>query len=387
MAVGRIGKPARAPRGAEHNSAAPAAGGACLRPRSHPPVSSVSSVPASPAVVPRRLLVRLHNWIGDVVVGVPALRLLAAHGVEPVAVGKPWAASLLAGHGWTVRTLDRGLRARARQWHGLALPQPRRDIDVLLFATSLSSALECRLGGLRAMGYDTDLRRLVLARSLPRPHGVHALEETWRLACRYLGVDLPAPASIGLTVAPDRLAAARRRLAAHGVTSGAFVLLCPFALGRFEGQSKAWPGFPALARRLQADGLRTLVCPGPGAEQAAAQVDFATSTVLDGVALGEYAALLSLAALVVANDTGPGHIAAAVGAPLISVLGPTDPARWAPWGPTVHVLQRGRTNWPGVDEVLAQARSMLAGHESDDGGAAGRPQSPASGGGSSDAFR
>ena len=35
-------------------------------------------------------------------------------------------------------------------------------------------------------------------------------------------------------------------------------------------------------------------------------------------------------------------MAAAVGAPLLSVLGPTKPEQWAPWGPGVTVLRR----WP-----------------------------------------
>ena len=313
--------------------------------------------------VSRPLLVRLHNWIGDVVVGVPALRLLAAHGIAPTLVGKPWAASLLAGHGWTVHALEPGLRARGRQWRRLRASQAPRladGIDALLLATSFSSALECRLGGVRPIGYDTDLRGALLARSVPRPHGVHALEEAWRLACRFLGVgDPPPPASIGLVAAPEAVRSAKTRLAAHGVASG-FVVLCPFATGRFEGRSKAWPGFSELAARLAAAGMRTVVCPGPGAEEAAARADFPASVVLDGVPLGEYAALLGMATQVVANDTGPGHIAAAVGAPLISVLGPTDAARWAPWGPTVRVVQRGPTVWPAVDEVLALAGSTSA---------------------------
>lgn len=322
---------------------------------------SQSSAPA-----PRRLLVRLHNWIGDVVVGVPALALLAEHGVEPTLLGKPWAASLLAGHGWTVHALDQGLRARAAQWRRLAAARPgAARAEALLLATSFSSALECRLGGVAATGYATDSRRLLLAHSVPRPHGVHALVESWRLACRFLGLGgLPPPAAIGLLAPPDGVRAARARLAAHGVGAG-FVVLCPFAVGRFEGRSKAWPGFAELAARLAADGVPTVVCPGPGAEEAEARAGFAAGTVLCGVPLGEYAALLGLAALVVANDTGPGHMAAGVGAPLISVLGPTDAARWAPWGPTVRVVQRqGRAAWPGVDEVLALARSMRDGGRS-----------------------
>ena len=305
--------------------------------------------------MPRPIVVRLHNWIGDVVVGIPALRLLAEHGCEPTLIGRPWAASLLAGHGWRVVPLARGLRARSAQWRRL---RPRvaagagDGIDAVLLATSFSAALECRLGGAHAIGHDTDHRRLLLARSVPRPRGVHALEENWHLACRFLGVDAPPPASIGLAVAPDALAIADARLVAAGVGAG-FVVLCPFAVGRFEGQSKAWPGFDALADRLAAAGRQTVVCPGPGDEERDARARFPASAVLTGVPLGEYAALLSLAAAVVANDTGPGHMAAAVGAPLVSVLGPTDAARWAPWGPTVQVVQRTDGAWPDEDEVAA----------------------------------
>ena len=74
--------------------------------------------------------------------------------------------------------------------------------------------------------------------------------------------------------------------------------------------------------------------------------------------------MLQGAALVVANDTGPGHMAAALDRPLISLTGPTNAARWAPWGSNVHVLQHpssnGQTVWPSVDEALALAQQLLA---------------------------
>jgi heptosyltransferase-2 len=74
--------------------------------------------------------------------------------------------------------------------------------------------------------------------------------------------------------------------------------------------------------------------------------------------MGTYAALMRVAALVVSNDTGPGHLAAAVEAPLLSVLGPTDPGLWRPWGPTVQI-DRHWPRWPTVDEVLARTQQIL----------------------------
>jgi heptosyltransferase-2 len=61
----------------------------------------------------------------------------------------------------------------------------------------------------------------------------------------------------------------------------------------------------------------------------------------------------------ISNDTGPGHLAAAVGAPLISVLGPSDPALWRAWGPTVQVL-RGAGTWPAMGVVMDAVARTLA---------------------------
>jgi heptosyltransferase-2 len=317
---------------------------------------------ASPA-----LLVRLHNWIGDVIVGLPALALLAEHGVRVELVGKPWAASLLAGHGWPVHVQPQGLRARAAQWKALnasllgeRLRVGGKPIDALLLATSFSSALECRLGGVRAYGYDTDSRRWLLARARPRPQpqGLHMVEEQWRLACALLGIERPVPREIGLVVTPAASAAADALLASHGV-DGPYAVLCPFATGTLHGRSKVWPGFQQLARTLRERGVPVLLCPGPG-EEDAAEAGYPGTTILPRVPLADYAALLQRATVVVANDTGPGHMAAAVGAPLVSVLGPTDSMRWGPWGSRVRVVQRP-DGWPPFDAVLAQVLQRLGG--------------------------
>ena len=42
----------------------------------------------------------------------------------------------------------------------------------------------------------------------------------------------------------------------------------------------------------------------------------------------------------ISGDTGPLHIAAAVGTPIVSIFGPTDPARNGPWSPDDIAISR-----------------------------------------------
>lgn len=316
-------------------------------------------------MTPRPLIVRLRNWVGDVILGVPALRLLESRGYQLQLVGKPWAASLLAGEGWAVETLAHGgWRQRATQMRGLrqrcAALDPGFDLrlNALVLPFSLSSALDTRLAGLRALGYAHEGRSLLLRRAVPRRAGVHELRSYWDLACTLLGETSAPPPAIDLAVDAQARRGAVRRLVEAGIADD-FVVLCPFAGGTFEGQDKRWPDFARFAAEAaRAWGRPLLLCPGPG-ETMQARTDFPDATVLDGVPLGEYAALLQQCALMVSNDTGPGHLAAAVGAPLLSVLGPTDAAQWGPWGPTVTLAQQAG-GWPGVNQVLATGRALLA---------------------------
>ena len=53
-------------------------------------------------------------------------------------------------------------------------------------------------------------------------------------------------------------------------------------------------------------------------------------------------AALSRAGLFLGNDSGASHLAAASGAPTLALFGPTDPALWAPVGPSVATLRAPR---------------------------------------------
>ena len=147
-------------------------------------------------------------------------------------------------------------------------------------------------------------------------------------------------------------------MAALGLEPG-FLLACPFAGGTYDRADKRWPHFAAYVERARAEfGRPVVLCPAPGEEVVVAQRDYPRGLTLEGVDFGEYAALIAEAALVVSNDTGPGHLAAAVGTPLLSVLGPTIPEHWGPWGRQVH-LERGWPQWPAADAVMDRTRALL----------------------------
>jgi heptosyltransferase II len=313
---------------------------------------------------PRRpLIVRLRNWVGDVTLSVPALQRLDDAGYALQLIGKGWAADLLAGHGWSVHKQPGSFAERVgllrRLHHEARATDPAFDgrLNALCLPDSFSSAIEFRLAGLRALGHAHEGRSLLLARTLPLSHTLHALQVYWRFADSVLGQSAPLPQAIGLRVTDAHRAQAQALRRAHGIESGCIVI-CPFAGGTWSQMDKTWPGFADLARSfLPTLGRSVVICPGPG-EEAIAREHFAQATLLPDVGLGTYAALLQEAALMIANDTGPGHIAAAVGTPLVSVLGPSDPALWRAWGPDVQIVQ-GPAGWPEAQAVAMAAQDAL----------------------------
>jgi heptosyltransferase-2 len=303
----------------------------------------------------RPLIVRLRNYVGDVVLSLPALELLQSHGYALQLIGGRWVPSLLAAYDWPSVARPKGFGRRVAQLRRL-----RRDAltvdplfdareNMLVFPNAFSGALEPRLAGLHAVGNAFEARSLLLARAVAPLWG-HAAEHFWALACRFLQVEQPLPRHIQLASRPEDQQRADELLRQHGVAPG-FIVVCPFAAGVFEKQPKNWPSFPEFTRALCARGRQVICCPGPGEGEIARQ-RHPDVLAIDGVDLSTYAAVLRRATRVVANDTGPGHLAAAVGVPVVSVLGPTVPEQWAPWGPTVRIV-RHWPRWPTVDEVMA----------------------------------
>ncbi len=309
------------------------------------------------------LVIRLRNFVGDVVLCIPTLQRLTEAGYGLQIVGKAWAQDLLAGHGWSIRPYASGTLARVKQLRALrrdakaADPKFDKRLNALTFPFSFSSALEMRLAGLRCLGHSNEGRDLLLARCVKQPLVNHVLGVYWQLADTLLAQDLPPPAAANLQLSAVQRARATSALAQRGIAPG-YVVICPFASSESARQARCWPPFQRfVGEQLASLGRPVVICPGPDEESAALR-DYPCAVALEGLPLGTYAAVLAGASLVIACDTGPGHMAAAVCAPPLSLLGPTDPSRWRVLGPRVRVLRRVG-GWPDEAEVLQAVREML----------------------------
>ncbi|HUF22520.1 MAG TPA: lipopolysaccharide heptosyltransferase I [Vicinamibacterales bacterium] len=110
--------------------------------------------------------------------------------------------------------------------------------------------------------------------------------------------------------------------------------------------NKRWPPerFGEVAAFLRArHGLRSVVAWGPGEKMLAEAVvsgSEGAAVMSPALPLIDLAALLRDARLMVSGDTGPTHIAGALGVPIVSPFGPTNPARNGPWDPADIVVSK-----------------------------------------------
>jgi heptosyltransferase-2 len=287
--------------------------------------------------------VRLPNWLGDTVMAVPSLAAVRAAWPEArVLAAGPWAA-LLAGHGLVDVLVDypRAWSGRLRAADAVSRFAP--DLAILL-PNSFESALAAWYwGARRRIGYAAGGRAELLTDALPLPRPrAHQVDE-------YLALVTHAGAPVGPrdpVLAPPALDAperveVRRLLEEAGVPSSASSPRVGVHLGAVSGSAKLWP----LERvtqlcQLLADAPATALLLGAPADAAAAAQVTASAPALTMVGRDRPAllpALLSELDVLVSGDTGVAHLAAALGTPVVTLFGPTDPRLSAPRGPAAVV--------------------------------------------------
>lgn len=188
----------------------------------------------------------------------------------------------------------------------------------------------------------------------------------------------PPPVRSAVLASPDLQVSAAERadgeawLRAQGMAGRPLVLLQPAnkrtmrwnGVRRADDDDKSWPAerWAALARAIsyRMPQAQILLC---GAPAEAAYLD-SLLAIIDTPALridaailplGRLKALLQMAHSMVSVDTGPAHLAAAVGCPLVVLMGARWPQLWAPRSASgsAVVLLGGLPSVQRVDEIDA----------------------------------
>jgi heptosyltransferase-1 len=199
------------------------------------------------------------------------------------------------------------------------------------------------------------LAALLYTNAVAVPREQHAIARNRALGLAACGTDVAAPPAFGLQEAA---------IAGHDLieaTSRPYAVL----LTNASRPTKRWPDdrWRAVARELQARGLRSLLFAGSAAEEQDTRrraEGMADAWVAPRCGIDTVAAVLARARLVVGLDTGLSHLAAALGAPTLGIFCDYDPRLVGITGPAPCASLGGVDAAPAVEEVVAAADGLLA---------------------------
>jgi len=341
-----------------------------------------------PAEGIERLLIRGTNWIGDVVMTLPAVA--AVRRTWPRArisiLAKPWVAEvyrLSPDADEIIPFEEPGRHAGIPGKWRLAADLRRYGFDcAILLQNAIEAAIVVRLADipLRA-GYNSDGRGSLLTHSVrrsPEIRKVHQID--YYLAMVEAVGCLPAGRNVRLFPGADYAGIAQRLIAEFGLEENRSLI--GIAPGAAYGPAKKWlpERFAAVADRLIDDtGAQAVLFGSAGDRSSTAAVAQSAHHPLVDIAgkttLKEAIAVIARCNLFLSNDSGLMHVAGALGIPTIAVFGSTNPATTSPAGKKSVVIHHDvgcapclKPDCPtdfrcmemiGVEEVYVAAQKLL----------------------------
>jgi lipopolysaccharide heptosyltransferase II len=316
------------------------------------------------------LLLRLPNWVGDLVLALPVIQAAATpEGGRPLLLLGP------APFGSILVPRFPGARylawTRASRYALLAPLRRERPDTALLLTESFSSALLVALAGVpERIGFAAEGRSFLLTVRIlrPRPARSTARAAEYRRLASAAGIDVreedPALEARG----PEREAAAHL-LASLGRGGTPYAVIAP---GASYGPAKRWSAerFAEAARHLrEAWGLAAVLVGSEEDREAAEGLAALAPGAASAVGRTDLPALLGLlaeAAVVLSNDSGVMHLAAALRRPTVAVFGSTSPVWTSASAPWVSNLYAGYPCSPCFRRTCAIGygclRSVTAAH-------------------------
>lgn len=300
----------------------------------------------------QNIIIRMPNWLGDLVMATPVLANLRTKWPEAkiTAMCQSNVAGLLKNDphvneifsftrpsGWIKRDQHRDVMRTIR--HG------DYDLGVLLTNSFSSAWTFWRAGIPRRIGYVGHYRKLLLTDPVPYPAAIENqhLVLTYQQMLKPLGID-PSDYPPTLYVSSEEHKNAQELLKQQGIEFGDFLIgVNP---GAAFGSAKCWlpDRFKAVTNHLLSHpkikiiffgdaagaSLVNEICAGFPPERV---VNFAGKTNLR-----QLIALIQMSQVFLTNDSGPMHIAAALGTPLVALFGSTSDVKTGPYniGKVIH---------------------------------------------------
>ena len=290
------------------------------------------------------LLVLAPNWLGDLVMALPAIADARRHHPEAavtVAARRALAAlaAMIPGVDGSIPLDGRGGARAITTLHGDINRVRRARFDAaLLLPNSFHAALLAQQSRIpERWGFRADLRTPLLTRAVPKPRMPRLHQaEYYQYLTRHLGIP-SGPLVADIRVDDEHRAAADRLLRDRGWDGRPLVGVAP---GAAYGRAKRWPPerMGTLAARLAHEAGASVVMVGAGEDRATVDVVARTARAA-GASVGDIidlagatdlptlAGVLSRCRAFVSNDSGAMHLAAAVDVPVIGIFGPTR--EWA----------------------------------------------------------
>lgn len=299
-----------------------------------------------------RILIRQVNWLGDLVMTLPATYAVRERfpRAQLVLLVKSELAGFYDGADWVDEVwpyrVAAGVAGIADRWRLVQRIRRHSFSTAVIFPRSFSSALLIALAGVpRRIGYVADGRGWLLTERYRRDAVLlqkHQLHDHLDLVARSFGTAAADPRPV-LPVAAAHAHSMREWLAGARRRAGRLVALAAAAA---YGPAKEWPAeyYSALIDWLaERHGIESVLVGAP-AEQARCVAIAASSrsgalVAAGRTSVGELIALLSLCDGFAGNDSGAMHVAAALGLPTVGIFGSTRASRTGPIGPHARVIQ------------------------------------------------
>jgi heptosyltransferase-2 len=289
-------------------------------------------------VIPSRLVIRAPNWLGDVVMALPAMAAIRRAMPETsIAIAALPSIAPVFSERTDVSPDD--LLTIEPHTERARLGAGRFDA-ILLLTNSFRTAWIARGAGIgERWGYAAGFRRPLLTRAIARPRArVH--QSTYYLELvRALGFDVDDPPPPRVTATLETRTRAAALLQQSGIDSSRPIV--GMAPGAAYGHAKRWPP-PRVAdlivRLSRERGAVCVLVGAAGDRDAGREIesrlpsDAQLVNLIGRTDLRLLVGILAACRAFVSNDSGAMHLAAAVGVPVTAIFGPTDERATAPIG-------------------------------------------------------